>query len=128
MNQNWTYNPQKGILNSIIFSGQLTYFKNKELTYLLASVDDVTQDALESTYQIERDRSDLFNPAFKNGFFFKNGILAGYNIKGVFQTPEFWIAVKGLFVDQRKVGLDEENRLKEMIEKMLALIDSELNN
>ena len=126
MNQNWTYNPKKGILNSIISSGQLTFFKNKKLKYLLASIDDVTQDAVESTYQIERDRSDLLNPAFKNGFIIKDGKMIGYNVKGAFQTPEFWIAVSGLFVDERKNGLEEENKLKEMIEEMLTIIESEI--
>ena len=126
MNQNWTYNPKKGILNSIISYGQLTYFKNKELKYLLASIDEVTQDAMEDTYLIEIQQPALLNPAFKNGFIMQNSKMVGYSIKGVFQVPEFWMAVSGLFVNVRKDGLDEEKKLKEMIEKMLTLIENEI--
>ena len=126
MNQNWTYNPKKGILNSIISSGQLTYFKNKELKYLLASIDDVTHDVMESTYQIETQQPALLNPSFKNGFIIQNGKMMGYNVKGVFQAPEFWMAVQGLFVDVRKNGLEEENKLKEMLELMLTIIENEI--
>ena len=126
MNINWTYNPQKGILNSIISSGQLNYIKNKELKYLIASIDDVTEDALESTAQIERDKSALLNPAFINGFLIENNQMVGYDVKGVFQSPQFWMATSGLFVGNRIGGIEEENNLLNMIQKMIELINKEL--
>jgi len=126
MNQNWTYNPQTGIVNSIISSGQLNYIQNKELKYLIASIEDVTEDAMESSAEIERDKAALFNPSFVNGFNFENGRMTGYNIMGVFQVPQFWIATKGLFVDNRINGIEEETNLKNMLIKMIELIDSEL--
>ena len=126
MNVNWTYNPQKGILNSIISSGQLNYIKNKELKYLLASIEDVTEDAMESVVEIERDRAALLNPSFVNGFSFDNNQMTGYNIKGVFQVPQFWMATSGLFVDNRINGIEEETNLKNMLIKMIELIDGEL--
>jgi hypothetical protein len=128
MNQNWTYNPQKGILNSIISSGQLSYISNKELRYLLASIDDITEDAIESTKEIDRDKGALLNPAFKKGFLIENERMVGYKVKGVFQAPEFWIATSGLFVDNRAVGIEEEKSLEEMIQKMLEIIEKELSH
>jgi hypothetical protein len=126
MNKNWTYNPQKGILNSITSSGQLSYIGNKELRYLLASIQDITGDVLESTNQIENNKAALLNPAFKNGFIIESGKMLGYNVKGALQVPEFWMATSGLFVDNRTYGIEEENNLKVMIAKMLNLIDKEI--
>jgi len=126
MNKNWTYNPQKGILNSIISSGQLNYISNKELRYLIASIDDITEDTIESTAEIERDKAALLNPSFKNGFLIENGQMLGYSVKGVLQVPEFWMVTKGLFVDNRIDGIEEENNLKDLIQKMLNLIDQEI--
>jgi len=92
----------------------------------LASIDDVTEDTLESTKEIERDRADLLNPSFVNGFMFEDNKMVGFNINGVLQIPQFWIATSGLFVDNRIVGLEEENNLKNMMQKMIELIDIEI--
>lgn len=66
LNWNHTYDPKNGILNSIFSSGQINRLSDKELKYLLASLKELTIDALENTVKIEVQRDELMKSSWAN--------------------------------------------------------------
>ena len=48
----WTFNPRKGLLNSVITSGQINLISNIELKNLLASFEDMVNDTSEEVQEI----------------------------------------------------------------------------
>ena len=48
----WTFNPRKGLLNSVITSGQINLISNIELKNLLASYEDMVDDTTEEVREI----------------------------------------------------------------------------
>jgi NADH:ubiquinone oxidoreductase subunit 5 (subunit L)/multisubunit Na+/H+ antiporter MnhA subunit len=108
MNWNVTYDPQNGILNSIISSGQINQLSNKGLKYLLASLKEMTTDALENSMNIETRRVDLMRSAWINAMFIADEKNVGYDVKSFYEHPEFIYATNNLFYHQRKDGLEEE--------------------
>jgi len=48
----WTFNPRKGLLNSVITSGQINLIKNVELKNQLASFEDMVNDTEEEAEEI----------------------------------------------------------------------------
>ena len=111
LDYNITYDPQNGILNSIISSGQINQLSNKELKYLLASLKELTIDAIENTRKIEAQRDDLIKSAWTNAMIIKDGKNVGLNVKSMYENPEFRWATNHLFYFQRKDGLKEEKEL-----------------
>jgi hypothetical protein len=126
MDFNFTYNPKKGVLRSIISSGNISYIKNTELKYLLTSIENVIEDASESTENIEVERVDLMNAAYSNIYIKKESKVIGVEFKRMFDVPEFWMAVIGKFIGIREEGLIEEYELKGTLEQMLHLIQNEI--
>jgi hypothetical protein len=126
MNLNYTYDPNNGILNSIISSGQIKNISNKELKYLLASIKDKTIDAFEETMKIEEWRNNIMDLFTKHTYIFKEGKISGYSLKNLYDIPEFRFYNNGLFVSFRGSGLQEENDLKKAMEHILKLIESEI--
>ena len=127
LNWNVTYDPQNGILNSIISSGQINQLSNKELKYLLASLKELTTDAIENTRKIEAQRDDLMKSAWTNAMIIKGGKNLGYNVKSIYEHPEFRWATNHLFYSQRKDGLEEEKELKATLENIIELINKNIN-
>ena len=127
MNRNFTYDPKNGILNSIISSGQINQLSNKELKYLLASLKELTTDAMENTLKIERQRDDLMKSAWTNAMIIKDGKNLGYNVKSIYEHPEFRWATEHLFYSQRKDGLPEEKELTATLEHIIELINENIN-
>ncbi|WP_422161318.1 DUF6090 family protein [Polaribacter sp.] len=127
INWNVTYDPQNGILNSIISSGQINQLSNKELKYLLASLKELTIDAIENTRKIEAQRDDLMKSAWTSAMIVKDGKNLGYNVKSIYEHPEFRWATNHLFYFQRKDGLEEEKELKGTLEHIIELIDENIN-
>jgi Family of unknown function (DUF6090) len=127
LNWNFTYDPQNGILNSIISSGQINQLSNKELKYLLASLKELTADATENTLKIEAQRDDLMKSAWTNAMIIKDGKNLGYNVKSIYDHPEFRWATNHLFYFQRKDGLEEEKELKATLENIIELINENIN-
>lgn len=126
MDFNFTYNPKKGVLRSIISSGKISYIENTELKYLLTSIEDIIEDASESTAKIEVYRIDLINTAYSNIYIKKGSKIIGVEFKRMFEVPEFWMAVIGQFIGIREEGLMEEYELKRTLEQMLDLIKDEI--
>jgi len=124
---NVTYDPQNGILNSIISSGQINQLSNKELKYLLASLKDLTTDAIESTLKIETQRESSIKSYWINAMIIEDEKIMGYNVKSIFEHPEFRWATNHLFYDIRKDGLEEEKELIATLEHIIELIDKNIN-
>ena len=127
MNYNATYDPKNGILNSIISSGQINQLSNKELKYLLASLKELTTDALENSMNIETRRVDLMRSAWINAMFIADEKNVGYDVKSFYEHPEFIYATNSLFYHQRKDGLEEEKELKATLENIIELINENIN-
>ena len=126
LNWNFTYDPQNGILNSIISSGQINQLSNKELKYLLASLKELTTDAVENTRKIEAQRDDLIKSAWTNAMIIKDGKNEGLNIKSIYEHPEFRWATDHLFYFQRIDGLKEEKQLTATLEHIIELINKNI--
>ena len=125
MNVNWTYDPKKGILNSMISSGQINNLSNKELKYLLASFEDVITDTFEDTMKIERWRDDLISKIFFDAHIIIDGKIKSFDSKRHYDNPDIRLLVI-LFDEVRKDGLKEEYVLKETMAHILELIDNEI--
>jgi hypothetical protein len=126
MDSNWTYDPNNGILNSIISSGKIKDITNKELKYLLASIKDKTTDAFEETMKIEGWRNDIWNQMIKYAYTFKEDKIQKLNFKNLFDVPEFRL-YNAIFNGIRGDGLEEEKELMLTMEQILTLIESEID-
>jgi hypothetical protein len=126
MASNFTYDPQSGILNSLIYSGRLSLFSNKELKYSLASFKEMTVDAFESTNAINNNRPPLNNIFWMNGMVKEDGKILRYDPKLAFDNEAFRVYTNVHMFITRKQGLKEELLLKQELEKIINLIDKEI--
>jgi hypothetical protein len=126
MNSNATYQPNNGILNSIISSGQIKDITNKDLKYLLASVKEKTADAMELTTVIEGWRPELVGKIYKQSFDIVDGKIIGFNTKNLYDSADFRLYNSFLFGKLRIEGLGEEKELKIIMENILDLIAVEI--
>lgn len=126
MNQNWTFNPKLGVLNSTINSGKIDMIQSKDLRNMLSSISESIIDASESTQSIERNREQIYwpmismhniEPAEDYPFY--------YNTRKEFSDSRFlwWIIyIKVL----RQEGLNEEHELMDFLKTILQSIESEI--
>ena len=127
MNWNPTYDPKYGILNSIISSGQINQISNKELKYLLTSIKELTIDALENTVKIETQRDDLLKSSWTSAMIIDDKKNVRYDVKSLYEHPEFIWATNHLFTSNRRDGLEAEKELKATLEHMIELINKNIN-
>ncbi len=127
MNYNYTYDPKLGILNSVINSGRINLIQNKEIRYMLSSINESIIDAKESTQVIEKIRSEYYWPmiASKRAIIYNKKVSSAN--KESFQNPEFIWWVNFITV-VRQEGLDEENELLKFLNNIAVLIESEIIN
>jgi len=126
MTYNWTYNPKRGCLNSVLSSGQINYISNSKLKYMFTSLDDLTADASESSASIEERRGPLITAIVKNSFVLDANDELLLDPKLIFGIPEFVYASRSLFHGTRTQGLIEEKGLLADLNKIVELIDAEL--
>ncbi|WP_221892459.1 DUF6090 family protein [Winogradskyella flava] len=125
LNQNWTFDPNKGILKSIISSGQINNLSNKELKYTLASLEDIITDAFEDTMKIEKRRDNLIKEIFVDAHIINNNEILNFEPKRFYDNPNFRLLV--IYFDEvRNDGLKEEYELKKTMNRILELIEMEI--
>jgi len=125
MNFNWTYDAKLGILNSTINSGKMDLIKNKDIRYMLSSIQESIIDANESTQEIRDIRGSFYWPIIAS----KREVLdyedIKFEFKKEFRDPQFiwW----NLFITAVRIeGLEEENELLKFLKNINTLIESEL--
>lgn len=125
LNQNWTFDPNKGILKSIISSGQINNLSNKELKYILASLEDIITDAFEDTMKIEKRRDNLIHEIFVDAHIINNNEIQNFEPKRFYDNPNFRLLI--IYFDEvRNNGLKEEYELKKTMYRILELIEMEI--
>jgi hypothetical protein len=131
----WTFNPRKGLLNSIIASGQINLVRNVELKNQLASFEDLVNDSQE-----ELDALSLLNARFNLALdeYINRGRqnIIGYD---VFVNDGFKSDYNRFFKDHRVYNLlnnittwrydlkGEETEQLQSIDRILVLIKEELD-
>lgn len=88
LNYNQTYDPQNGILNSIISSGQINRISDKKLKYMLASLKELTADALENVKKIETQRDELMRNAWASTLVWEGTQIKTYDVKAMFEHSD----------------------------------------
>ena len=132
----WTFNPRKGLLNSIIASGQINLITNAELKNQLASFEDLVNDMQE-----EQDAVSLLNAKFnevlgeyintgrpnKIGYkvFVNEGFKSDYT--GLFKDIEVYNLINNLITWRYDIKGEEIEQLQS-IDRILVLINEELEN
>ena len=124
------FEPKKGVINSLIFSGQINSIKNKELKYKIASLNDEAVRLLEYTKTVNSNGKQYFDRIIypKICSTIEDGKTITVNPKEMFKIPEFYIAVLGNYGERRKGSIRNEEELKELYEEVLMLIDSEIDS
>ena len=134
----WTYNPQLGTLNSIIMSGKLDIIQNQALKTYMTSFQDEAVDASEMNTKFILLKESRFDPMLdkfvsrKNKYrqWFKDIPLSPSSFESnyteILHSFEAENIVSSLWI-YLKYGLMEEEKHMETIEKMLDLINKELD-
>lgn len=123
---NSTFDPNMGILNSMISSGKINNISNKELLYLLSSLDDLITDALEDQKKIELNLDSYLEKIYTSSSLIINGQNQGPNIRLYYDNPRFRLLIKRFLVFYRGRGLNEEGKLLAQFKHILELIDKEI--
>jgi hypothetical protein len=127
LNRNRAYEPNYGILNSIISSGQIGQISNKELTYVLASLKERAIEAFHDQRTINREKNELLKSAWESGIEVRDGkIHPEIYYKAWFDHPKFRLASSWLFYLTRQYGLKKQYAFKEYLEQLLDMIDQEI--
>lgn len=132
----WTFNPRKGLLNSVITSGQINLITNVELKNQLASFEDMVNDLEEESQAISLLNAKLI---LITGEYLNIGKLNAINYK-TFVNEGFKSDYNRFFKDIRVYNivnngaswrydlLDEESKIMQSINRILVLINKELNH
>ena len=126
MLDNDTFDPNLGILKSLISSGKINTLSNKELLYSISSLEDEITDALEDQVKIDEQMPDYVRSIYINSGVIINGKFQGLDLRLRYETPEFRIMVLMLYNTWRPNGLFEEQELLESFKHILTLIDQEI--
>ncbi len=121
-----TFDPNMGILNSMISSGKINNISNKELLYLLSSLDDLITDALEDQKKIEFHLDGYLENIYTSSSVIINGQNQGPNIRLYYDNPKFRLLIKRYLIYIRGRGLNEERNLLDQFERILELIDKQI--
>lgn len=125
MNTNWTFNAKLGILNSVINSGKMDLIQNKEIRYMLSSIQESIIDANESTKEIGAIRGSFYWPMIASKREVTDYESLEFKSKKIFRNPQF-IWWTRFYLAVRQEGLDEEDALLQFLKNINKMIDSEL--
>ncbi len=125
MNYNWTFDPKLGILNSTINSGKLDLIQNKEIRYMLSSVQEFIIDANEATNEIGQLRNSFYWPVIASQREVTDFESLNFKSKKSFRNSEF-IWWNTFIIAVRQEGLEEENDLLIFLKNLNKLMKLEL--
>jgi hypothetical protein len=122
----YTFNPNLGILKSLISSGKINTISNKELLYSLSSLEDNIIDALEDQIRITRLMDNLIEKIVTSCM--DTSIVQNSRDISIcrFYNPTFRHMTQRLYMNLGNNGLIEERELIEKFNHILTLIDQEI--
>ena len=126
MNVTWTFNPDMGLINSIVSSGKLEIISNESIRKGVASLEDKISDANEAQGYLVRIRTDLlfdiWGKSYAQGpdgkYFLSKDKLVG-------SEYFFWLMNYGGI---HRGLLNEEEDLLKFIKDLLAQINQSLDD
>lgn len=135
LEMNYTFNPQLGILESAIASGQINYLHDEELKGMLSGFKDLVMDVNESTDEFKSIRNDQYYPLIDEYLSVRKTWSTYYS---ELEGSKFKTDVAGLFGDQeletvlthltilKRQGIEEQSDLLQKINTIIELVDNEL--
>jgi hypothetical protein len=135
----YTFEAIDGYIESIIVSGNISLIQNVELKSLLTSFDGAVIDATQETEIIQRLNHERLWPAIDGKISSSNRLryYEGFSDfpPGTYQSDYTWFFnnremedVVSNIVSWQKNVVDDEKLLQEHIERMIYLIENELEN
>jgi len=130
----WTFNPRKGLLNSVIASGQINLISNVELKNRLASFEDMVNDVEEESQEVRLLGAkfssligEYINIGRRNTIGYKSFVNEGFqsDYNRFFKDIQTYNIINEA-ASWRYDILDEEIELMQSIERILELISEEL--
>ncbi len=132
--ENFTFDPNKGVLKSAVSTGQIGNIRNEELRSLLASFEDFAFDAGESALEFKEIRNNQFRPILFTYIGFSDAWHLRYSSIPASQFPQ---EMNEVFMNQtlesytanllvlRHESIEEEESLMASIDRMLVLLTEE---
>jgi len=131
----WTFNPRKGLLNSVITSGQINLISNIELKSHLASFEDMINDTEEENNEISLLGSkfnsitnEYINVGRQNALGYKTFVNGGFqsDYNRFFKDIRVYNTINNETTWSYDL-LGEETEIMQSIKRILELINEELN-
>lgn len=134
----YTFEANDGYIKSLIASGKIDHIQNAELKSYLSSFDGMVIDAIQENDQLQRLLHERLWPAIDGKMSTLNRLATYAEYQdfpgGTYPSDYGWLFgsremedVLGNIISWKKTILDEELVLKESIDKMIQLIESDLN-
>ena len=130
----WTFNPRKGLLNSVITSGQINLISNVELKNQLSSFEDMVNDLEEESQAVSLLNaklisltSEYLNIGKLNAIGYKSFVNDGFrsDYNRFFKDIRVYNIINNA-TSWRYDLLDEENEIMQSMDRILELIDQEI--
>ena len=124
MNAMWSFNPELGLIKSIINSGKIEYIENKELRIGLSSLEARISDANEAQIYLATIRTDMFFDILGKSYVqdtTNKWIVSKEELVG----PEFVFWLKWYGGIQRGLII-EEKQVMEFMRRLLDLIEESM--
>lgn len=118
-------NAKLEILNSTINFGKMDLIKNKEIRYMLSSIQESIIDANESTQEIRNIRGNFFWPTIASKREVQDYENLNFELKKQFRDSQFIWWNRFISV-VRKEGLEEESELLTFLKNINTRIESKL--
>jgi len=134
--QGIVFEPENGILNSIISSGQINTVRNKKLRYLISSLKEYGLQKMRLSNRInEMGWEVLFKIIYPEAieislrdinYSYNTDVTKWVDYKNMYLIPEFKVAVGAMFTTNRMVAIEKEKEVKLRYEEIVSLINLEL--
>jgi|GEM_PF-1208688 len=136
----FTFDPGNGFLKSSISSGAIRHIKNKDLITLLSEFESIILDAIEEPERAMDITMSKLSPRISNYISLNTEYWVSLpnSLASEFPVSKFQHGLSGFFNDRKieywmiqmafwqKVAIDEEKELLSKIEKIIQLIESDI--